>query len=188
MGYTHYWRIPSDLDKASFALFANAAAKIITEVGKQGIGIDNASGDNTVFFNGVGEESHESFCIRRKKNENFDFTKTARKPYDLAVTSCLIAFKHFFEDKAEITSDGDDTDWLPAKELCQKLLGFGKNFKMNEELIETEVENGMKKYTFSYTIMAEDEFAAISEFEELIFELRGDDPMNHFSCDKKVMK
>lgn len=36
----------------------------------------------------------------------FQFCKTARKPYDTAVTACLLLAKHHFGSAIEITSDG----------------------------------------------------------------------------------
>lgn len=94
-----------------------------------------------IFFNGIGDESHETFYIDRVSDENsketyhqderkgkyFECCKTNRNPYDLAVSSALIiAKKHFGEDFI-VGSDGDNSDeeWIMAKELCHKVLGYG---------------------------------------------------------------
>ena len=59
--------------------------------------------------------SHETFNIQRKvETREFEFCKTARKPYDLMVCICLILLKWHFKDKVSISSDGDMEDWQPA--------------------------------------------------------------------------
>jgi len=59
--------------------------------------------------------SHETFNIQRKvETREFEFCKTARKPYDLMVCICLILLKWYFKDKVSISSDGDMKDWQPA--------------------------------------------------------------------------
>jgi hypothetical protein len=32
----------------------------------------------------------------------------------------------------EVTSDGKNEDWKEAKTLCQNVLGYGKNFELND--------------------------------------------------------
>lgn len=67
---------------------------------------------------------HETFVLQRKQwrdkygentgNTLFSFCKTARKPYDLMVTACLILYKYYFKQDVEIGSDGDEEDWREA--------------------------------------------------------------------------
>jgi hypothetical protein len=58
---------------------------------------------------------HETFAIQRKRKvKKFEFCKTAGKPYDLMVCTCLILLKWYFKDKVSISSDGDMEDWQPA--------------------------------------------------------------------------
>ncbi len=64
-----------------------------------------------VVFNGVGENSHETFYIE-KKDIDLNFCKTARKPYDLLVCACLIAAADILN--YTISSDGNLNDWQPA--------------------------------------------------------------------------
>lgn len=76
-------------------------------------------------FNGVGDEAHETLAISRT-TEDFDFCKTARKPYDLAVTASLIAFQRMFieGDKVliDLTSDGEDEGgWNEGIKLYESL-------------------------------------------------------------------
>lgn len=68
-------------------------------------------------FNGVGELSHETFLIERFSRE-FEFCKTNRKPYDLAVCGVLILIS-LYADGGEISSDGlgetyTDSEWKDA--------------------------------------------------------------------------
>ena len=58
---------------------------------------------------------HETFEIQRRvKKKEFNYCKTARKPYDLMVCACLILLKWYFKDKVSISSDGGMRDWQPA--------------------------------------------------------------------------
>lgn len=63
---------------------------------------DNAQ--NLVRFNGIGDDGHETFYINSGFEDGFNFCKTNRKSYDLAVCECLIIFKHFLN--ADVSSDG----------------------------------------------------------------------------------
>lgn len=96
-----------------------------------------------VRFNGAGGLGHETFYFERvvakgdmgtvRNGRVFSFCKTARKPYDVAVTACLIAAKHCFGDDIKISSDGDDLCWMAGCELCQKTVGYGGNFKIHSD-------------------------------------------------------
>lgn len=89
-----------------------------------------------------GDCSHESFvfpqCLefdahKVDNGEYFCFTKTAYKPYDLCVTACLIVANHHFSKLLRISSDGENKDWADARRLCQHVLGYGADFKLEEE-------------------------------------------------------
>ncbi|KKN79217.1 hypothetical protein LCGC14_0342340 [marine sediment metagenome] len=97
---------------------------------------------------GLGEGDHETMYIEkivppddlsrefakvRNQELLFAFCKTAYKPYDLTVTACLIAFKHFFGEDVVISTDGDDKDWLDGKLVCQKLFGYGLEYSINSD-------------------------------------------------------
>lgn len=74
--------------------------------------------DTLVSFNGCEKNSHETCYISLDEGE-FNFCKTARKPYDTAVCVCLLCFKHYFGNNMEIYSDGDmnGVEWQYAKEV-----------------------------------------------------------------------
>lgn len=92
-----------------------------------------------------GDCSHESFILERifkpeswekpKAGTFFAFCKTAYKPYDLAVTACLVIAKHHLGDLITVHSDGDTPDWADARQICETVLGYG-----NEVVLDFEKE------------------------------------------------
>ena len=90
-----------------------------------------------------GDCSHESFIFDRvqevpdwkKPQEDgryFEFCKTAYKPYDIAVTAALIVVKHYCPE-VSIHSDGSNEDWEDARMLCVLELGYGSDFRLDED-------------------------------------------------------
>ena len=150
MGYTHYWTInQKEISPESWFGFMQEFSEIeakfhekLDHTTDQKYRIDSES----IIFNGIGEQGHETFTMNRKnpmeesytgENEYFDFCKTARKEYDIAVCCALIIAKKHFGDIIRVSSDGGDEDgWDKAKELCQETLKYGSNF--NISLIENE--------------------------------------------------
>jgi len=153
MGYTHYASRRKRLPLASFKLAAEDCRKVVEVLrAEKGIRIQFDMDDpkpahfgaDHVQFNGVEDEAHETFVVERNhtpcpgqtlpaRGEGwFEFTKTARKPYDCAVCACLIVFHHHFGEAYRISSDGDDDDegWLTARECCQRVLGYGADFTL----------------------------------------------------------
>ena len=51
----------------------------------------------------------------------------------LAVNVCLVIAKHYLKDDVLVMSDGIENNWIEAKELCQHFLGYGSDFKLDEE-------------------------------------------------------
>jgi hypothetical protein len=95
-----------------------------------------------------GDCSHESFSLEQKwddagrswKKEEaesgkliFECTKTAYKPYDLAVNICLIIAKHYLKDDIKVHSDGEMKDWEEGMQLCNQFLGYGLDFTLDED-------------------------------------------------------
>ena len=65
--------------------------------------------------------------------KHFNCTKTAYKPYDLAVTVCLVIAKHHLGEDILIHSDGSMENWHEAMMLCHHFLGYGKGFSLDDE-------------------------------------------------------
>lgn|SRR3990167_5601424 len=62
----------------------------------------------------------------------FNFTKTAYKPYDLAVNVALIIAKHHLKDQIIVSSDGKQKDWIEGMFICNTIMGYGKEFNIKE--------------------------------------------------------
>ena len=147
MGYTHYWTInQKEISPESWFGFMQEFSEIeakfhekLDHTTDQKYRIDSES----IIFNGIGEQGHETFTMNRKnpmeesytgENEYFNFCKTARKEYDIAVCCALIIAKKYFGDIIKVSSDGEDEDgWDKAKELCQETLKYGSNFNLSYE-------------------------------------------------------
>lgn len=63
----------------------------------------------------------------------FYWTKTAFKPYDIAVTAALLIAKRYLREQLVVHSNGLDQQWADAKELCQQQLGYGDWFAIIED-------------------------------------------------------
>lgn len=63
----------------------------------------------------------------------FQCTKTAFKPYDLAVTVCLVIAKHYLGEQIDIRSDGSMENWHEAMQMCHHFLGYGRGFCLDDE-------------------------------------------------------
>jgi len=138
MGYTHYWTPKKSSEKKfkEFSETCNRMYKNLPETSEtaggycadEKIEIGDGAGHlshesqpefstKAVIFNGVGENSHETFYIVKDENE-WNFCKTARKPYDLLVCACLIAAADILG--FTLTSDGGLEDWQPAISFYKK--------------------------------------------------------------------
>lgn len=148
MGYTHYWYKQPELPAKSWAAFIKDVTKLIEFVQKD-VGIPLNYEDDVqrvpvidadlIRFNGIGDDGHETFYFERKgKTERnglcFDFCKTAHKPYDIAVTAVLVAADYHFGDMTvKISSDGSNEEWAAGRNLVERVLGYGKSFKLKED-------------------------------------------------------
>lgn len=138
MGYTHYWYKANKLkNPAQWALLASDCRRLV-----RGLGIPLADGSGQegssptieqgkISFNGVGPQRHETFYLSREIMSDFNFCKTAQKPYDMAVMCCLVAAKERFP-VLEVHSDGKMDDWAPAIARVKELLGYTPSFELKE--------------------------------------------------------
>ena len=127
MGYTHYWtpKVSTAEDFKKFAATCKELHDALPEktesaggyhgddelVIKGGLGEDEPIfSDEMVWFNGDAEKGldHETFALSHK-DADWEFCKTARKPYDLLVCACLLAAHDILG--YEITSDGGLDEW-----------------------------------------------------------------------------
>jgi hypothetical protein len=142
MGYTRYWKIEADLDPEKFKTYSQTCKIVCQEwekiqieyylsegnslelsqhkskiCGWDGRGEPTFS-DTEISFNGcisddnrLPDLSHETFCISLFDKE-FNFCKTARKPYDSYVFICLFLAKHIFGEQIEVRWDGSNNEEL----------------------------------------------------------------------------
>ena len=108
MGYTHYWEFSDTLatvDKDTAEKISDAIHKVI----KQHRSILEVDATTRAFYiNGKGDNSHETFVLSSYKGD-FNFCKTARKPYDIVVCKVLLILKHYLGDGINVSSDGFST-------------------------------------------------------------------------------
>lgn len=134
MGYTHYYRLtsqPQDAEKR-YKSFAAGVAVIINQAADEGVTIADGFGNtqfgweansNRVWFNGYGEEAHETFgWLPNQEVDRFEFVKTAYKPYDQVVVASLLLLKKIYAEHVYISSDGGWSDWQLGRDLYYRAL------------------------------------------------------------------
>ena len=123
MGYTHYWK-NLRFDDNGWETVRGFSAKVFAEMANRGVQLVNDSfsdeaavppyiGDDMIRFNGIGRDSHETFHLE-KTGSDFEFCKTAQKPYDLAVSAILIYASSVSLD-GTISSDGIGEKYLDGE-------------------------------------------------------------------------
>ena len=116
MGYTHYIKYDKGFTSENWSKFIKEAKGVFERAKKAGIEFTgdfcgetiipvDFSGDELV-FNGVGDDSHET-CAISKKGDEFEFCKTARKPYDAIVVAIYVLARKYGENVV-ISSDGGE--------------------------------------------------------------------------------
>lgn len=84
----------------------------------------------------VGYTNADGTKDKNPENEigkHFACTKTAYKPYDLAVTVCLVIAKHHLGENIIIHSDGTMENWHEAMNLCHHFLKYGRGFCLDDD-------------------------------------------------------
>lgn len=140
MGYTHYWTMTRNLSADAWAEVSTDIAEILKYVEHTfGLPLGDGSGDahtrplldsKGIDFNGLGDDSHESFVIGPKRVKTWEhgtlgsnFCKTAHKPYDIAVTACLCYLDSCLEPRAfSVSSDGYGHNFLDGLEAARQAL------------------------------------------------------------------
>lgn len=152
MGYSSYFIRDVTIPKPLFERVVNDVRAAIDKISRSGIIIAGPNGEGPpvlnaekIAFNGSYKdgENYETFILSRvteKKikddcgpKRRFQFCKTGRKPYDLAVCATLIIAKHHLGKRIAVMSDGgmEPNEWMPAVALVEKTLGYGKKFKFD---------------------------------------------------------
>jgi hypothetical protein len=135
MGYTHYFKFKKVKGQAkqieeTYQKAILECQKICKVYREENKGTENSISGYAAHckvgeyggldINGVKENAHENFVLREhfNQNEDFNFCKTARKPYDIVVTACLALLKHRLGDSIDVSSDGDPSDWIEGVALA----------------------------------------------------------------------
>lgn len=112
MGYSHYFKNKPAFTDSQWAALTDDVKKLIKN---SNVPLGDANGEigskpvfNTrhIMFNGIGDDSHETAVVYKGASE-FEFCKTARKPYD----SVVVEFYKLIRKHAPSTilnSDGGD--------------------------------------------------------------------------------
>lgn len=143
MGYTHYWTKRRDLTTEERERFLNYAEIIVGNNSETAFPLSPEltvvdRDRNTVIFNGDPADpddlTHEDFWLELDAPVGeFQFCKTARKPYDTAVTAVLLALDLAAHKAYAISSDGDEFDWTAAETEVSKVAGFRPEIEFNAD-------------------------------------------------------
>lgn len=124
MGYTHYFRgyllLNEELLEDVKRIIKASGVPIR---GWDGTG-DPVIDEDEIVLNGDAEtdEDHETFSLVNGVNHS-NFCKTARKDYDVVVTTILLRASHYSK-RFKVESDGYfDPDWDDARVLYARLFG-----------------------------------------------------------------
>jgi hypothetical protein len=136
MGYTHYWNFKSPTENYTeqkrkalmeIEVLLERMPKHSTSAGgyylndplkiKGGDGVAKFElKEKDIWLNGDAKDGydHGTFFINLETpGTDFDFCKTARKPYDFVVCAMLLSLANHLEN-FEFSSDGDKEDWQPV--------------------------------------------------------------------------
>lgn len=112
MGYTHYYRNKRAFDDVEWKALTADVKNLLANCG---VPLANGHGDigtkpvftkNHIMFNGIEDDGHETACVT-KAACNFDFCKTAHKPYDKVVVEFYKLIRKY-DPNVQLSSDGGD--------------------------------------------------------------------------------
>lgn len=135
MGYTHYWKNTQPMTDVEWALIAQKAREIIGHAqDRLGIALSEEYDVNRIpvvtseeiRFNGYADEGHETFQICRDATD-FQFCKTAAKPYDQVVVA-ILQLATVYADGFEWSSDGDLEAHADGVKLYNNATGAGWDY------------------------------------------------------------
>ncbi|GLA07664.1 hypothetical protein AnigIFM60653_008902 [Aspergillus niger] len=137
MGYTHYYGVRDNHSTewiSAWPQLVQDARRVVdaTDIPLSGPTDDPRDDHVTpplvnevegIDINGVARSSHEPLIIHLRDTKNFEFVKTARKPYD-TVVGCILLQAHVLAPKQfRLSSDGywDEMEWKLARNLYESL-------------------------------------------------------------------
>lgn len=144
MGYTHYFPQQKNFTPVQWHNLCTDANKVIQALQAAGLQLESNSdsgqmvneSEGYISLNGVDDDAHETLYLSQDKEEDFSFTKTARKPYDTAVVSILLLAEHHAPGVLEFTSDGSAEDMEQGASWNAEVFGYAyqlpEDFRNNE--------------------------------------------------------
>lgn len=125
MGYTHYWnnKTKSKPSKKRIAAFYEVFNEMLKE--EESVISVKSQDDSVLHFNGIGEDEYECFVLTFDSKSDFDFCKTAEKPYDtLVVATLMLAEKMGIIKSWSSDGEKDDGDFDNAEKLLIEKLAI----------------------------------------------------------------
>jgi hypothetical protein len=111
------------------------------------------NGDGT-FDKGLSHEGFALFLDINCDEAMWSFCKTARKPYDLAVTLILLCAKYHLKGGIKITTDGGNDEWAHSFELFEDLFEGRKfMFEFEDYQSGSKIKDGSLKMVNKRKIM-----------------------------------
>jgi hypothetical protein len=140
MGYTHYWKFnPTEKTEKQFKNVLKDCQLILANKGNIVICGGDGEGEpeitkDVIWLNGdrKNENNYETFYFSPFEQTEFDFCKTAKKPYDLIVGAILLSLAHRLTGFS-FSSDGDfekENEWKPIFKYYEKI---GLKFRKGEK-------------------------------------------------------
>lgn len=178
MGYTNYWTFEKTISDKETADVKKEIADFVNFAREKGLELVNGLGepgtlpilDGVISFNGSGEYGHETFYLAEKFTcGQFEFTKTARKPYDSAVVSCLLILKDNLKEYVKISSDGI---YLGTDGYIDKEIVYGIRLYVDWKLETGKIDEttDMKEFFFACVNMFADDYQLTDNDISLITE------------------
>jgi hypothetical protein len=129
----------SNLPKSCPTAGRNFPTTPIKICGGDGTGKPHFSIKSGIWFNGDQKKGldNETFIFNPINDADFEFCKTARKPYDFVVCCVLISLVNRMRGFT-MSSDGDIDDWEPAIEFYEKMIGKIDVDKISKEVYSKE--------------------------------------------------
>jgi len=156
MGYTHYWNL-SKLNDESVKIFKEKVKPILADILKRHASIicyeyDEVDKppvltDEGIRFNGTGEAGHETFAINIHNRDDFDFCKTAHKPYDVPACECLLVLSAkipeftFSSDGLNLNSETKKDEYADYTAWGTALENVKENYDLEFDSMERTDEN-----------------------------------------------
>lgn len=162
MGYTHYWSLKdSTLSQKNFDKVLKDIQKIEKHFAKDNLLFSGNGEGKGIYYDGGlmggkfechgfymnGDASkgddHETFNFNVGENE-WNFCKTARKPYDIAVCMILLSLKyHVRSTNVSSDGDGEQDEWGQAFDLWSEIFNTRSvEFKFKEWKADSKVFDG----------------------------------------------